>query len=146
VDVGFDPFHRAYGGGGDGIRRLEGGVRVSRGEVFVEHGEETAVMRAGPVTSRALALHDNAIDRGEGALQVGDRRQIRPTETAFVSLLKRRTDEQLVLAELRGEVRQSRCDRAVQEADGLECLAARYQFVRGHLGERRPNRLETVAV
>ncbi len=93
---------------------------------LVEHRQEAAVVRRAPVAAGALALLDDVLDGLTGGRRVDDRHQLAASRTTrALSLGLLRADEQLLLADLVGQVDDAGLDRSVEVTDGVELLAPR---------------------
>jgi hypothetical protein len=97
--------------------RLEGGVLLAQGEELLEDRDEAAVVRALHVATRAaLALLDDADERGLRARQVRHRDQPGPGQRGRAGLCPRGADEQQLGAQAGVQVLESFIERPVQLA------------------------------
>ena len=147
-DVGawFDPLHASHPGGHHGVGRLEARIGLAHLQVLAEHGQEAAVMGGRPVPGRPLSLLNDAFQRPVGARQVGDGPKVRPAEGGLAGLVKRRADEQPVLAQPAGQMRQPPLHRTVQMTLRRPILAPRHHLPGPHRRQRRPGMLEPLRV
>jgi hypothetical protein len=110
---------------GTSSSRVEGRVGLAEVEVLVEDLDELAEVRVLPVAARPLTLLQDLVDRALRARHVGHRDQLGPAEVGLGGLGLRRAGEQLLLAELAGQVGEPLFDGPVQVAYGGEVLGAR---------------------
>ena len=100
--------------------------------------DELAEVRRLPMPARPLALLEDRVERSLGRREVGYGHELGPPEIGARRLCARRPDEQVALAELVSEVRQTLLDRAIQVADGCEVLQLGHDVAFGH--QRAPPR------
>jgi hypothetical protein len=141
-----DAVDRAHAGADDRMRRLERRIsRLDRPQLL-EDCQEAAVVRLTPVAACSFALLDDVLDRLPGARRVGDGDELRPVECLGGRLCLARADEQLLFADLVGQVLDPCLDRAIEMADGVELLAPGDDVGRPHDRQCRPGGVEAVGV
>ncbi len=132
VELGFDAFDGPHSRRDDGVCRNEAGIVAPHRLIFFEHPDELSEMRGLPFAPGTLALLDDSLQGMKRALEVDDRGQIWPPEGVLGRLVVRRTDEQLVLTELAGQVDQAAFDRSIEFAQRRVILTARHDLVDAH--------------
>jgi hypothetical protein len=77
-------------------------------------------------------LHDDAFDCALRGVEIGDRRDVRPSKAGLVGLMERGADEECVRAQLLDEVREPAFDGAIEMALCLELLTPRNDVLGAH--------------
>ncbi len=126
--------------------RHQAAVRLAGPLELVQDLDELTEVGVFPVPARSLPLLKDLVDRPLRGGQVGHRDQLTPAEVLLRRLGPRRPDEQPLLAVLRGQVRETRLDRAVHVPDGREVLPARHDVAGHHVRHRAADRSEPLAV